>query len=104
MRKFINWLLGLAKPEPQQEPEQGKKFNNVSVDGLSAEKNVLQSIRSKTGASLKEIREHLWPKDGCRSWYYHNRPGDKQRYYDKETRNLMIGSCIDHFGYRMKKK
>lgn len=95
-------MFGKARPEPQQECEPQTAFerqmaiNNVSVDGLSAEKNVLKSIRRTTGASLKEIREYLF--SGRYYFKYSYRDGDTQRYYDQQTRAIMIDICISRFG------
>lgn len=100
MSKFIQWLFRSARYEKQQ-GEISKKTKmpvNVSADGLSAEKNILRSIRYKTGMPLDEIRGFLF--FDIYLWPVQKRPGDRQRYYDQTTRDAMIKVCVEHFGLK----
>lgn len=91
MCKFLKRLFGKAEA-PKKKPV------NVSVDGLSAQKNVLQTIRNRTGATYKQIRWVLYGNGRC--WMCHYRKGDKQTYYDQKVRNLMIAECVEKLGTR----
>ena len=85
MCKIIQRLLSLFKGTPKK-----KQRKN---DGLSAEKNIVQTIQRKTGASTREIRDALF--DGKNDWRVYRRKNDKQCYYDQEARKKMIEYAFD---------
>lgn len=87
MKTFFNWLLGQKViPEPQPTKELH----------LSAERNVLQSIKRKTGASYEEIRKVFWSEKVI--WRYYRKPGCKGRYYDVKERAAIIDYCVKKLG------
>ncbi len=80
MCKFIQRLLSLFKRKPKKRQRKN--------DGLSAEKNIIQTIQRKTGNTTKEIRDALF--NSGKNWRVYRRKNDKERYYDQTTRKEMI--------------
>lgn len=60
-------------------------------DGLSAEKNVIESIRYRTGCTPDEARNVMRSTE----WKVLRRPGDYQKFYDQRTREAIIKYCVN---------
>lgn len=83
--------------EPVEQAAPAPKFNNVSVDGLSAERNVIATIMKRTNAPTRDaVRETIKSVLTCK------RDGCKGRYYNMSQRSQAIKLCYDKFGKRIK--
>lgn len=96
---MFNFLKKWFKPSRTDTPvEQNEiKYNNESVDGLSAERNVIATIMKRTNAPSRDaVREAIKGIPTCK------RDGAKGRYYTPSRRSQAIKMCYIKFGKREK--